>query len=180
MSFFCVLEYIISMNKYDDFALDFSSFENMAKEYNAQIQSNALKVEKKDVDEKQVNSLLSKIEYLKVLVSDLKRRTSNADILLVLDDISNNIKSQNQILTELFGQGTSIQSQEEDNFKMFCNNLKVAISTTSEIIKTLIEIKDNESVDADTKLKLTEVINCFLDINNSLVSLFGECRYLRF
>ena len=168
------------MNKYDDFALDFESFENMAKEYNAQIQSNALKVEKKDVDEKEINSLLSKIEYLKVLLNDLKRITSNADILLVLDDISNGVERQNKILVELFGQGITIQAQAEDNFKMFCNNLKAAIGTTSEIIKTLIEIKDNASVDANTKLKLTEVINIFLDINNSLVSLFGDCRYLRF
>ena len=168
------------MNKYDDFALDFESFENMAKEYNAQIQSNALKVEKKDVDEKEIKSLLSKIEYLKVLLNDLKRITSNADILLVLDDISSGVESQNKILVELFGQGITIQAQAEDNFKMFCNNLKAAIGTTSEIIKTLIEIKDNASVDANTKLKLTEVINNFLDINNSLVSLFGDCRYLRF
>lgn len=168
------------MERYDDFAVNLNSFETMAKEYNAQIQSKMLKVDIKQVNLKLAKSLFNKIEYLRVLVNDLKQRTSNSEILIVLDDVLKQIENQNQILSTLFEQGIEAQTQSEDSFKMFCNNLKLSISTTSDIIKLLIEIKDDEETSFEAKSKLTEVINSFLDINNNLVSLFGECRYLRY
>ena len=168
------------MEFYDDFAFNPNNFEVMAKEYNKQMHSNVLSVKKEDINEKLVRSLFNKIEYLRVLVNDLMQRTSNADIMIVLDDISSQISAQNNTLKSLFDDGISVQNQNEDNFIMFCNNLKIAINTTSDIIKILIEIKDDETTNANAKLTLTQVINSFLDINNSFVSLFGECRYLRY
>ena len=114
------------------------------------------------------------------MLGDLKKRTSNADILLVLDELSITLQEQTKKLTELFDGLTVSQNNDEEEYKMFCNNLKIAINTTSDIVKLLIEIKDDEKTPSEAKLSLTESINTFLDINNKLVSLFGECRYLRY
>ena len=168
------------MNKYDDFSIDLSNFEAMAKEYNAQIKSNVLKVEQQDVNNENIKSLFNRIEYLKVVVNNLKSHTSNNDILVVLDDTYNKILEQNIFLNNILNGGIFVQNQSQDEFKMFCNNLKIAISTASDVVKVLVKIKDSDIVESDIKPKLTESVNVFLDINNSLVSLFGECRYLRY
>lgn len=168
------------MKEYDDFAVNLSNFETMAKEYNAKIQSKALGVDSLNVDEKDIKNLFNKVEYLRVVVSNLKKHTTNSDILLVLDDVITRIVSQNNTLTEILSKDVIVESQSQDEFKMFCNNLKIAIGTSSEIVKILIDIKDSNNIVAEIKPELTESINSFLDINNSLVSLFGECRYLRY
>ena len=165
---------------YDDFALSPQNFEVMAKEYALQKQSGVFSVNKQDINKEDVKSLFSKLEYLRVLLVDLKTRASNADIIIVLDELSKTLQEQNQKLTELFDGATWIQTDDEENYKMFCNNLKIAISTTSDIIKLLINIKDDEQTPSEVKLSLTNSINVFLDFNNKLVSLFGECRYLRY
>lgn len=165
---------------YDDFALSPQNFEVMAKEYALQKQSGVFSVNKQDINKEDVKSLFSKLEYLRVLLVDLKTRTSNADIIIVLDELSKTLQEQNQKLTELFDGATWIQTDDEENYKMFCNNLKIAINTTSDIIKLLINIKDDEQTPSEVKLSLTNSINVFLDFNNKLVSLFGECRYLRY
>lgn len=165
---------------YDDFALSPQNFEVMAKEYALQKQSGVFSVNKQDISKEDVKSLFSKLEYLRVLLVDLKTRTSNADIIIVLDELSKTLQEQNQKLTELFDGATWIQTDDEENYKMFCNNLKIAINTTSDIIKLLINIKDDEQTPSEVKLSLTNSINVFLDFNNKLVSLFGECRYLRY
>ena len=168
------------MEIYNDFAISPQNFEAMAKEYSLQKQSSIFSANKQDVSKEDIKSLFSKLEYLKVLIVDLQKRTSNADILLVLDDLSKVLKEQNQKLSNILDSQTSIQTESEENFKMFCNNLKIAINTTSDIVKLLIKIKDDEQTTGDAKLSLTDSINIFLDINNKLVSLFGECRYLRY
>ena len=168
------------MKDYNDFAVNLSNFEAMAKEYNAQIKSSALKITNQNIDERIISNLFNKIEYLKVVVNNLKKQTSNKDILLVLDDISSQIVKQNDSLSTILSQNATVQSQGQNNFKMFCNNLKIAISTTSDIVKILLSIKDDDNVLVNIKPLLTDSIDTFLDINNSLVSLFGECRYLRY
>lgn len=168
------------MEIYNDFAINPQNFEAMAKEYSLQKQSSIFSINKQDVDEKEIKSLTAKLEYLRVLLGDLKKRTSNADILLVLDELSITLQEQTKKLTELFDGLTVSQNNDEEEYKMFCNNLKIAINTTSDIVKLLIEIKDDEKTPSEAKLSLTESINAFLDINNKLVSLFGECRYLRY
>ena len=127
---------------YDDFALSPQNFEVMAKEYALQKQSGVFSVNKQDINKEDVKSLFSKLEYLRVLLVDLKTRTSNADIIIVLDELSKTLQEQNQKLTELFDGATWIQTDDEENYKMFCNNLKIAINTTSDIIKLLINIKN--------------------------------------
>lgn len=168
------------MEIYNDFAIGLQNFEAMAKEYALQKQSSIFSINKQDVDEKEIKSLMAKLEYLRVLLGDLKNRTSNADILLVLDELSITLQEQTKKLTVLFDGLTVSQNNDEEEYKMFCNNLKIAINTTSDIVKLLIEIKDNEKTPSEAKLSLTESINTFLDINNKLVSLFGDCRYLRY
>ncbi len=168
------------MEIYNDFAINPQNFEAMAKEYSLQKQSSIFSINKQDIDEKEIKSLTAKLEYLRVLLGDLKKRTSNADILLVLDELSITLQEQTKKLTELFDGLTVSQNNDEEEYKMFCNNLKIAINTTSDIVKLLIEIKDDEKTPSEAKLSLTESINTFLDINNKLVSLFGECRYLRY
>ena len=168
------------MEIYNDFAINPQNFEAMAKEYSLQKQSSIFSINKQDVDEKEIKSLMAKLEYLRVLLGDLKKRTSNADILLVLDELSITLQEQTKKLTELFDGLTVSQNNDEEEYKMFCNNLKIAINTTSDIIKLLINIKDDEQTPSEVKLSLTNSINVFLDFNNKLVSLFGECRYLRY
>ena len=168
------------MEKYNDFAINPNIFDVMAKEYQVHTQSKAQSVKVKDFDKKDISELFAKLEYLQTLIKALMANTQNADILLVLDDIQSSLQSQNNLLSELFDSNISTQGMQDEQFKMFCNNLKIAINTTSDIVKILIKIKDSEATDFDKKEKLTNIINSFLDINNNLVSLFGECRYLRY
>ena len=168
------------MEIYNDFAISPQNFDAMAKEYAMQKQSSIFSVNKQGVSKEDIKYLFSKLEYLRVLIVDLQKRTSNADILLVLDELSKTLYEQNQKLSNLFDGVTWIQTDDEENYKMFCNNLKIAINTTSDIVKLLISIKDDEQTPSETKSLLTDSINVFLDFNNKLVSLFGECRYLRY
>ena len=172
------------MEKYDDYAVSPQNFEAMAKEYNKCIQSNMLNIKhvadvSTQFDENAIKSLFNKIEYLRVLINDLKNQTKNQDILTVLSQITDDIQSQINLLSDAFKTNFVAKQDNEDEFKMFCNKLKLAINTTSDIVKLLIGIKDDENTISDIKLILTSSINGFLDINNELVSLFGECRYLR-
>ncbi len=168
------------MENYDDYAVNPQMFETMAKEYQVQSLSKMQNVTIKELDKELIKSLFNKIEYLQALINTLKQHTKNANIILVIDETLNLLDSQQHVLINLFDGGIATQSVGEDDFRMFCNNLKIAINTTSDIIKLLIEIKDNELVNFEKKEKLTMVINEFLDINNNLVSLFGECRYLQY
>ena len=171
------------MELYDDFLMSPENFEAMAKEFSANAKGEILSVKKTGVNENDIKDLFKKIEFLRVLVLDLKGKTKNQEILVVLSDISNQIESQNNTLAEVFDDGTTnnvgVQESAEEMAKMFCNNLKIAISTASDIVRLLIKIKDEDSSFLLAP-KLTESTNVFLDINNQLVSLFGECRFLRY
>ena len=176
------------MNIYDDFAVNPASFEVMAKEFCKQKNLAVQSADDRDVsksgqkklymatldEQKQVKN---KVEYLLVLVKDLKTRTSNNDVLIVLNNLQSEIENQQHILDDIF-QITSEQSSKKADINMFCNNLKIALNTTSDIVKLLIKLKDSDETSFEQKQMLTESINAFLDINNNLVSLFGECQYL--
>lgn len=176
------------MQNYDDFALCPEKFEDMAKEYIAnqgRINSLSAKIgggeraAKSEIERDDIDLLFKKIEYLRVLVSDLKMRTSNPDALAVLDNVSSDILEQNKNLSILLNAGAMAFDHEDEQMDMFCNNLKVAINTASDIVKLLIKIKDDDET-FQLSPALTESINSFLEINNQLVSLFGECRYRGF
>ena len=176
------------MNIYDDFAVNPASFEVMAKEFCKQKNLAVQSADDRDVsksgqkklymatldEQKQVKN---KVEYLLVLVKDLKTRTSNNDVLIVLNNLQSEIENQQHILDDIF-QITSEQSSKKADINMFCNNLKIALNTTSDIVKLLIKLKDSDETSFEQKQMLTESINAFLDINNNLVSLFVECQYL--
>ncbi len=174
------------MELYNDYAINPQSFEQMAKEYkncknSPGLMSNTGLLADDSHNDRQaelVKQLLKQVEYLRVLTNDLKTRTKNQDIILVLGDIQNQIKLQSDIFANMFG--ASVQSFASDNvdIKMFCNNLKLATQSATQIVKLLVALKDLEQTTAQQKLSLTDSINQFLDINNKLVSLFGECRYL--
>ena len=171
------------MELYDDFLMSPENFEAMAKEFGENAKGEILSVKKTSVNENDVKDIFKKIEFLRVLVVDLKGKTKNQEILVVLSDISNQIESQNNALAEVFDgsvtNNVGVQESAEEMAKMFCNNLKIAISTASDIVRLLIKIKDEDSSFLLAP-KLTESTNVFLDINNQLVSLFGECRFLRY
>lgn len=170
------------MELYNDYAINPQNFEQMAKEYqncnNPNLMSSKSVVANDDKQAELVNQLLKQVEYLRALTCDLKTRTKNKDIILVLNDIQSQIKLQSDVFANLFS--IAVQSCASDNvdIKMFCNNLKLAIQSATQIVKLLIAIKDLEQTTAQQKLSITDSINQFLDINNQLVSLFGECRYL--
>ena len=178
------------MNIYDDFAVNPASFEDMAKEFCNQKKSSVQSAENCDVlknnqnktqlatldDQKQ---LKNKVEYLLVLIKDLKTRTSNNDVLIVLNNLQDEIENQQHIIDDIF-QIASEQSSQKADINMFCNNLKIALNTTSDIVKLLIKLKDSDETSFEQKQMLTQSMNTFLDINNNFVSLFGECQYLSY
>ena len=168
------------MDRYDDFALNPQNFEIMAKEYTNKIQASAFKVRADDANQEAEKKLFANLEYLRVLIYDLKKHTSNKDILLVLDEIKSSVEEKTAVLKTMFKEGISTMDTDDFHLEMFCNNLKLAIQTTGEIVKILVQIKDDDKTKAEAKLSLTDIINEFIDINNNLVSLFGECRYLQY
>ena len=167
------------MNMYNDGLVDTSKFEQMAKEYSLLQKSQILKTKNCDISSDDVSMLFSKIEYLKVLTNDLKNRTKNADILLILGEISKKIEENTEILSKILNQNALVQCQTKAEAKMFCNNLKLAINTTGDVLKLLVKIKDDDET-FELSPPLTEAINSFIEINNQYVSLFGECQYLRY
>ncbi len=168
------------MQVYDDYALSPENFEVMAKEYKAK-ESNILSLKTKvsEIDRIDVDSLFNKIEYLRVLVNDLKTRTTNSDVIVVLNQISDDIATETQNLSQTLDGGTIALENETMPIDMFCNNLKIAINTTGDILKLLIKIKDDDET-FELSPVLTSSTNTFLEINNQLVSLFGECKYRSF
>lgn len=169
------------MNIYDDYAVSPSNFEKMAKEYS--LQSNgkilSLKAKQCEISQDDVDALFAKIEYLRVLVGNLKNRTNNTDVLLVLNNISSEIATNVTNLSGVLNGGVKTFEREDQNYEIFCNNLKLSINTTGDIIKLLIKIKDDD-VTFQFAPKLTDATDSFIDINNQLVSLFGDCRYRNF
>lgn len=168
------------MQMYDDYAMSPENFEIMAKEYNInQNKVLSLKTKACEINQDDVKLLFNKIEYLRVLVDNLKNHTSNIDILKVLDDVAIDIQDQTKQLSEVLGRIVKGFDNQDDEIKIFCNNLKLAINTAGDIIKLLVKIKDEDET-FELSPKLTNNINEFVDINNQLVSLFGECRYRGF
>ena len=167
------------MNMYNDGLVDTSKFEQMAKEYRLLQKSQILKTKKCEISSDEISMLFAKIEYLRVLTNDLKNRTKNADILLILGEISKKIEENTESLSKILNQNTLVQCQTKAEAKMFCNNLKLAINTPGDILKLLVKIKDDDST-FELSPPLTEIINSFIEINNQYVSLFGECQYLRY
>ena len=167
------------MSVYNDELIDVSTFEQMAKEYNLVQKSQILKTGKLDISQDDKNLLFAKIEYLKVLTDNLKNLTKNANILQILGEILQKIDKNSQILIELLGQSIAVQTTNQTELTMFCNNLKLAINTTGDILKLLVKIKtDDETFELSPSL--TQQINSFIEINNEYVSLFGECQYLKY
>lgn len=160
---------------YDDFAiLDKEKFDIVNREYQKQKSCKILSVKKLQPEE--TESLMQKIEYLQKLLQKLKANTKNSDTLLVLDGIIQDVQNQQDKINVLLG-GAMAMGETEPETVIFCNNLKLAIQTTGEIVKQLIEVKDSEQTAGEIKPDYTDIILSFIDINNKLVSLFGECRY---
>ena len=167
------------MNDYDDYAINPSNFEQMASEYNLQKQKIFSLTKKCEIDKSDVNSLFEKTEYLKTIVLDLEARTKNGNILLVLKEILEEVESSTKNLSNIFDDSVKTYQTEQFELVMFCNNLKLAINIVGEIIKLLIKIKDDD-IKFEYSQVLTNEINRFIDINNKLASMFGECRYLKY
>ena len=164
---------------YDDFAvLRPEDFETVAKEYSNQGIGKILS--QNNCQQTNTEGIFKKIEYLQNLVEKLKTHTKNEDVLIVLDGIAEDLQSQRDKLRSLVSEEVWTYSSNEPHTVIFCNNLKLAIQTSSEIVKQLIDIKDSENTVGEIRPQFTEIINAFLDINNKLVSLFGECRYRTF
>lgn len=178
----CVKIFLKRINKYevfvmyDDFAiLDVDKMNLANQEYLKQGASKTFSAKSMQPNEQE--NIMKKVEYLQNLIEKLKKNTTNEDALLVLDDLSQSVANQKDKINVLFSETMAIAKEVEPNTIIFCNNLKLAIQTANEIVKMLIEIKDSEQTPGEIRPQYTEIIMSFLDINNKLVSLFGECKY---
>ena len=162
---------------YDDFAiLEPNHFDEAIREYQKTNKSSVLSARAMQPEPEKIND---KINSLLGLVTKLKQHTTNADKIFVLDQIYKDIETQQSLFGALMV-GSLMLAEEEPPTQIFCNNLKLAIQTTAEIVKQMIELKDSDLVAGEIKPQVTDIILQFLDINNRLVSLFGECRYRGF
>lgn len=168
------------MTNYDDFAtMNPQKFELAVKEYSSQKSGKILQTLSQN-NNSDILMVQKKVEYLQNLVIELKSDTSNADVLKVLEGLGSDIKVLRDKITALADSLVSVEESEEIVTARFCNNLKLAIQTCCEIVKLLVKIKDDEKTSGENKLFITEIISSVVDINNKLVSLFGECRYRYF
>ena len=161
---------------YDDFAIldaDKAGLANL--EYNRQGAGKILSV--KSLQPDNYEGICQKINYLEQLFKKLKQYTKNQDTMLVLDNLSQDLQNQKDKLNVLLVSETVALGEAEPQTVIFCNNLKLAIQTTNEIVGLLIELKDSDQTAGEFRPQYTQIILSFLDINNILVSLFGECRY---
>lgn len=162
---------------YDDFAvIDPEKFGVVANEYQKQNQRKTLSL-KLNKDNDILIRVNEKFETLQGITSKLLKHSRNQDVILVLNQIGEEIDLQKSSINKLIEQGITIQSKSMPDISIFCNNLKLAIQLCAEILKELIEVKDNDNTSGEAKLELTNIINAVIDINNKYVSLFGECRY---
>lgn len=160
---------------YDDFAiLNADKTELAIKEYNRQVTSKTFSVKRLDTEEENV---FTKIDYLIQLVKKLQNTTKNHDTAVVLQDILQNVQNQKDKLNVLLGSEVVAFGEKQPETVVFCNNLKLAIQTAGEIVQQLILLKDNLETLGELKPQYTQIILSFLNINNILVSLFGDCRY---
>ena len=166
------------MEQYNDFAINPENFEKMAKEFNLQ-KSNVLTVKNSSISNEQKMELKRKLRELAFIVKNLAKYTNITAVVEVINNIDESIKKEYDNLLPIFEDVVEKESEDEQNYKMFCNGLKLSINIVAEIIKLLIEIKDSDD-SFQYSTVLTNSINNFLDINNQLVSLFGECRYRTF
>ncbi|MGN1221827.1 MAG: hypothetical protein ACI4TT_01170 [Christensenellales bacterium] len=161
---------------YDDFAILNEDKMNLANQEYLMHGANKI-FSAKSLQPNEKENIMKKVEYLQNLIEKLKKNTNNEDTLLVLDDLSQSVANQKDKINVLFSEAMALAKEVEPNTVIFCNNLKLAIQTTNEIVKMLIETKDSEQTPGEIRPQYTEIIMAFLDINNKLVSLFGECRY---
>ena len=179
MSKYYIVDYIkyAVFFMYDDFAiLEPNNFDKAIKEYQKFGRSSVLSTKAMQPESQKIND---KINYLLGLVTKLKQHTTNQDKIFVLDEIYKVVEEQQSAFNTLMVEGLLL-AEEEPVTQIFCNNLKLAIQTTAEIVKLMIELKDNDLVAGEIKPQVTDIILQFLDVNNRLVSLFGECRYRGF
>lgn len=168
-------------NMYDDFAtMNEANCLCAERDYSAKKFDKICKTSQSMQIEKNQQDVLKKIEYLQSIVPKLKNHTTNQDVLLVLDEIDEQISTQKTALENFFEKLANFQQNQFENVQIFCNNLKLAIQTTNEIVELLIKIKDSDGTPGEIRPQITDVINGFLNINNKFVSLFGECRYRNF
>lgn len=166
---------------YDDFAvLEPEKFGMVAKEYNKKNGGKVLSVKTVEHPEDELESIAKKFENLLFIVERLLGGTGNTDAIAVLNEIKQDIKTQQEIVIRLVEEGITVQSRELPDVARYCNNLKLALQVCGEIIKALVEVKDDDETSGEAKLELTNVINTMIDVNNKIVSLFGECRYRTF
>ena len=121
-------------------------------------------------------SIFEKIAYLWQLLFVLKKHNNNNDIILILNNIEKQIKEQIGVLKVIFEQSTQAMQTESVDTKIFCNNLKLSVSTCFEIINLLVK-QQAENLNIDIDKKISVVIENFCDICQQYVSLFGECKY---
>lgn len=166
---------------YDDFAvLGTEHYSAMAKEYNNQQSGKILSVKKADESTQLLEDVSRKFYDLSFIVNRLLEITTNSDAIGVLNEIEHDINTQSEIIKGLIETGVSVQNNKQIDVERYCNNLKLALQVCGEIIKELISIKDRETTSGEAKFALTNVIGAMIDINNKIVSLFGECRYRNF
>ena len=160
---------------YDDFAvLDAEKITMANKEYQKQCAGNILSV--KSLLPQDNENLWQKISYLQRLLDKLKQNTKNQDTLLVLEGVLQDVQNQQDKLNVLLNNSTITMGETQPETVIFCNNLKLAIQTAGEIVEVLIKLKDSEETAGELRPDITNIILSFLNINNKLVSLFGECR----
>lgn|SRR5574344_641430 len=165
---------------FDDFAImSPQAFEQAIKEYKAQTNKKNLKILIQQ-DSNDITNLQKKLQYLQKLLYELKDDTKNKDVLSVIEQITNDTKFVIDSILKIANPSTETQSVEKLVTTRFCNNLKLAIQTCGEIVKLMVKIKDDVSTSGENKLLITTLINKIVDINNNLVSLFGECKYRGF
>lgn len=160
---------------YDDFAILDDDTGAASNEYKKIMGGKILSVKSQQTEDQ--TEVLQKVEYLSSLLQKLKNDTKNADTKIVLEKTEQNLQLQQQNLLQLFGGLTMALGEKQPETVMFCNNLKLAIQTSGEIVKSLIQIKDAETTAGEIRPQYTDIILAFLDVNNNLVSLFGDCRY---
>lgn len=170
---------------YNDYAtLDINKFEQVAKEY-----KNSINVYKSLNTEDRVSKILdetkkeygsnlkNKFNYLQDLVQNLKFHIKNENLNIVVQNLCSDIKDYIERYNKLYLENIIIYSEEDNQIvEQFCNNLKLSIQTSLEIIEGLTEVADLEQ-NSQIKNIINNLVTDMFSFAKKLVSLFGECKY---
>ena len=157
------------MSEYNDWAVMAEHNCVLASKEYSLAKSKALAIDNYD------NEVLQKIEYLLKMLPVLKQHTTSTDVIYILDGIEKQIKEEKTKLQEIFVNYTKTQVAYDTDIQIFCNNLKLSIQTSLEILDLLY--KQILVLDRDKQMVLNGVMNNFFEIIKKYVSLFGECEF---